>query len=133
MRAIIAGAGGAAHLPGMVAAMTALPVIGVPVKGSSLDGVDSLHSIVQMPVRITSFFCTFDIDFKPFQRGIPVASVAINNGMNAGLLAVRILSAGIPRLIDAMNAYMKKMEGEVMNKVDRLEKEGWENYQVVRK
>ncbi|PPQ72054.1 hypothetical protein CVT26_006735 [Gymnopilus dilepis] len=114
LRSIIAGAGGAAHLPGMVAAMTALPVIGVPVKGSSLDGVDSLHSIVQMP------------------RGIPVATVAINNGMNAGLLAVRILSAGIPRLIDAMDNYMKNMEQEVLGKVQKLEEVGWENYQVKR-
>ncbi|CAL1217072.1 unnamed protein product [Candida parapsilosis] len=73
LKCIIAGAGGAAHLPGMVAAMTPLPVIGVPVKGSTLDGVDSLHSIVQMP------------------RGIPVATVAINNSTNAALLAVRIL------------------------------------------
>ncbi|CAA7269161.1 unnamed protein product [Cyclocybe aegerita] len=114
LRTIIAGAGGAAHLPGMVAAMTALPVIGVPVKGSTLDGVDSLHSIVQMP------------------RGIPVATVAINNGMNAGLLAVRILSAGIPRLIDAINAYMQNMQNEVLTKVEKLKEVGWENYQVKR-
>ncbi|KAK7053723.1 phosphoribosylaminoimidazole carboxylase [Favolaschia claudopus] len=112
LRTIIAGAGGAAHLPGMVAAMTALPVIGVPVKGSTLDGVDSLHSIVQMP------------------RGIPVATVAINNGTNAGLLAVRILAAGIPRLIDAMDAYLKNQEKEVLEKVETLKEEGWENYVV---
>ncbi|KAK0463139.1 phosphoribosylaminoimidazole carboxylase [Desarmillaria tabescens] len=110
LRAIIAGAGGAAHLPGMVAAMTALPVIGVPVKGSSLDGVDSLHSIVQMP------------------RGIPVATVAINNGTNAGLLAVRILSAGQPHLIQEMNGYLKGLEKEVLGKVERLENIGWEAY-----
>ncbi|PPQ66596.1 hypothetical protein CVT24_006907 [Panaeolus cyanescens] len=114
LRTIIAGAGGAAHLPGMVAAMTALPVIGVPVKGSTLDGVDSLHSIVQMP------------------RGIPVATVAINNGMNAGLLAVRILAAGMPSLIDAMDEYMKTMENEVLTKVDKLQEVGWEKYQVNR-
>ncbi|KAH9483188.1 Phosphoribosylaminoimidazole carboxylase [Psilocybe cubensis] len=114
LRTIIAGAGGAAHLPGMVAAMTALPVIGVPVKGSTLDGVDSLHSIVQMP------------------RGIPVATVAINNGMNAGLLAVRILSAGIPGLIEAMDQYMKAMEAEVLGKVEILKEVGWEKYQVKR-
>ncbi|GBE85451.1 Phosphoribosylaminoimidazole carboxylase [Sparassis crispa] len=112
LRVIIAGAGGAAHLPGMVAAMTPLPVIGVPVKGSSLDGVDSLHSIVQMP------------------RGIPVATVAINNGMNAGLLAVRILASGMPDLADAMSVYMKNMESEVLTKVGRLEEVGWENYAV---
>lgn len=114
LRAIIAGAGGAAHLPGMVAAMTALPVIGVPVKGSSLDGVDSLHSIVQMP------------------RGIPVATVAINNGMNAGLLAVRILASGMPSLVDAMETYMDNMEKEVLAKASKLEEMGWENYHISR-
>ncbi|TDL17666.1 Phosphoribosylaminoimidazole carboxylase [Rickenella mellea] len=110
LRVIIAGAGGAAHLPGMVAAMTALPVIGVPVKGSSLDGVDSLHSIVQMP------------------RGIPVATVAINNSTNAALLAVRVLGAGTPRLREAMEHYMRSLEGEVLTKVDKLERLGWETY-----
>ncbi|KAF7321764.1 phosphoribosylaminoimidazole carboxylase [Mycena kentingensis (nom. inval.)] len=112
LRVVIAGAGGAAHLPGMVAAMTALPVIGVPVKGSSLDGVDSLHSIVQMP------------------RGIPVATVAINNGVNAGLLAVRILAVGNPALVDAMDAYLKSLEKEVLGKVDKLAEVGWEEYTV---
>lgn len=111
LRAIIAGAGGAAHLPGMVAAQTALPVIGVPVKGSTLDGVDSLHSIVQMP------------------RGIPVASVAINNSTNAALLAVRILAAADPTYLKAMDDYMREMEDEVLAKVDRLGQEGWD-YQV---
>ncbi|TFK28596.1 phosphoribosylaminoimidazole carboxylase [Coprinopsis marcescibilis] len=114
LRVIIAGAGGAAHLPGMVAAMTALPVIGVPVKGSTLDGVDSLHSIVQMP------------------RGVPVATVAINNSTNAGLLAVRILSAGIPTLISMMENYMDRMEKEVLGKVEKLKEVGWEEYQVKR-
>jgi phosphoribosylaminoimidazole carboxylase len=114
LRTIIAGAGGAAHLPGMVAAMTALPVIGVPVKGSSLDGVDSLHSIVQMP------------------RGIPVATVAINGGMNAGLLAVRILGAGIPRLFADMDTYLRGLEGEVIAKVEKLEEVGWDKYEVKR-
>lgn len=112
VKVIIAGAGGAAHLPGMVAAMTPLPVIGVPVKGSSLDGVDSLYSIVQMP------------------RGVPVATVAINNSTNAGLLAVRILGASIPSLQDKIIGYLKNMEQEVMTKVDRLETEGWASYQV---
>ncbi|CDS11261.1 hypothetical protein LRAMOSA03524 [Lichtheimia ramosa] len=110
LKAIIAGAGGAAHLPGMVAAMTPLPVIGVPVKGSSLDGVDSLHSIVQMP------------------RGVPVATVAINNSTNAALLAIRMLGAFIPGILQKMDAYMKKMEGEVLGKVDRLNTVGWEEY-----
>ncbi|KAJ7166053.1 phosphoribosylaminoimidazole carboxylase [Mycena filopes] len=114
LRTIIAGAGGAAHLPGMVAAMTALPIIGVPVKGSTLDGVDSLHSIVQMP------------------RGIPVATVAINNGTNAGLLAVRILAAGMPHLVDAMEEYMKEMEGEVLGKVEKLAEVGWEKYSAAK-
>ncbi|GJE83930.1 phosphoribosylaminoimidazole carboxylase [Phanerochaete sordida] len=112
LKVIIAGAGGAAHLPGMVAAMTALPVIGVPVKGSSLDGVDSLHSIVQMP------------------RGIPVATVAINNGTNAGLLAVRMLSVGQPNLIGAMERYLKSMETEVLGKVEKLAEVGWEEYEA---
>ncbi|ORX55535.1 phosphoribosylaminoimidazole carboxylase [Hesseltinella vesiculosa] len=110
LKAIIAGAGGAAHLPGMVAAMTPLPVIGVPVKGSSLDGVDSLHSIVQMP------------------RGVPVATVAINNSTNAALLAIRMLGAFIPGVLKQMDEYMVKMEGEVMRKVDKLEQVGWDNY-----
>ncbi|KAI0687295.1 phosphoribosylaminoimidazole carboxylase [Earliella scabrosa] len=115
LRVVIAGAGGAAHLPGMVAAMTALPVIGVPVKGSSLDGVDSLHSIVQMP------------------RGIPVATVAINNGTNAGLLAVRILSAGQSHLVSAMDDYLKALEKEVLGKVDRIAEVGWNAYEVEKK
>ncbi|THH30431.1 hypothetical protein EUX98_g3751 [Antrodiella citrinella] len=114
LKVVVAGAGGAAHLPGMVAAMTALPVIGVPVKGSTLDGVDSLHSIVQMP------------------RGIPVATVAINNSTNAGLLAVRILTAGLPELVGTMENYMTKMENEVLAKVDKLEQVGWEVYEVKR-
>ncbi|KAH9931398.1 phosphoribosylaminoimidazole carboxylase [Amylocystis lapponica] len=112
LRTVIAGAGGAAHLPGMVAAMTALPVVGVPVKGSSLDGVDSLHSIVQMP------------------RGIPVATVAINNGTNAGLLAVRMLAASMPALVYAMDMYLKELETEVLGKVDILEEVGWEKYKL---
>ncbi|KAI3616080.1 phosphoribosylaminoimidazole carboxylase [Moniliophthora roreri] len=114
LRVIVAGAGGAAHLPGMVAALTPLPVIGVPVKGSSLDGVDSLHSIVQMP------------------RGIPVATVAINNGMNAGLLAIRILSAGNFKLTEAMSKYLSDLEKEVMGKVEKLDQVGWEAYEVKR-
>ncbi|KAM9899504.1 hypothetical protein OXX79_005690 [Metschnikowia pulcherrima] len=110
IKAVIAGAGGAAHLPGMVAAMTPLPVIGVPVKGSTLDGVDSLHSIVQMP------------------RGIPVATVAINNSTNAALLAIRILGAHDYKWLDAMSQYMNNMEEEVLTKAERLEGVGYENY-----
>lgn len=108
LRVIIAGAGGAAHLPGMVAAQTVLPVIGVPVKGSALDGVDSLHSIVQMP------------------RGIPVATVAINNSANAGLLAVRIIASANSRYATMMQRYLDNMEAEVMGKVERLSELGWD-------
>src|SRR3954454_3419077 len=92
LRVIIAGAGGAAHLPGMVASMTPLPVIGVPVPLKYLDGMDSLLSIVQMPA------------------GIPVATVAIGNARNAGLLAVRILGAGDPALRDRMVAFQAGLE-----------------------
>ena len=110
VRVIIAGAGGAAHLPGMLASETTLPVIGVPVKGSSLDGVDSLYSIVQMP------------------RGIPVATVGVNNATNAGLLAVRILSTHVPILRTALETYASNLEKEVMGKVDVLEQIGWDSY-----
>lgn len=110
IKVIIAGAGGAAHLPGMVAAMTPLPVIGVPVKGSTLDGVDSLHSIVQMP------------------RGIPVATVAINNSTNAALLATRILGVHDYKWLKEMSQYMQNMENEVLTKAERLEDVGFENY-----
>jgi phosphoribosylaminoimidazole carboxylase PurE protein len=95
LRVLIAGAGGAAHLPGMVAAMTPLPVIGVPVKTSTLSGVDSLYSIVQMP------------------RGVPVATVAIGNALNAGLLAVRILSTSRPALRQKMMDYQSEMKDMV--------------------
>ncbi|GAA5878764.1 hypothetical protein JCM16303_007174 [Sporobolomyces ruberrimus] len=110
IRTIIAGAGGAAHLPGMVASSTTLPVIGVPVRGSVLDGVDSLHSIVQMP------------------RGIPVATVGINNSTNAALLAIRILATSIPRLEQEIAEYAERLEEEVMNKVAKLEEIGWDEY-----
>jgi 5-(carboxyamino)imidazole ribonucleotide mutase len=91
LKVIVAGAGGAAHLPGMLASYTPLPVIGVPVKGRALDGLDSLLSIVQMP------------------NGIPVATVAINGATNAGLLAVRILTAHDPALLDQMLAYQAEL------------------------
>ncbi|KAK0557082.1 phosphoribosylaminoimidazole carboxylase ade2 [Tilletia horrida] len=106
LRAIIAGAGGAAHLPGMLAAQTVLPVVGVPVKGSALDGVDSMHSILQMP------------------RGIPVATVAINNSTNGALLAIRML--GVPAYLDQMETYMRNMEEEVGGKIDRMGQQGWD-------
>ena len=88
---IIAGAGGAAHLPGMVASMTTLPVVGVPVKSRALNGLDSLLSIVQMPA------------------GVPVATVAIGNARNAGLLAVRILAASDPGLQEKMVAFQEEL------------------------
>ena len=110
LRVIIAAAGGAAHLPGMVAAMTPLPVIGVPVPLKHLDGVDSLYSIVQMP------------------RGVPVATVAIGNSTNGALLAVRMLGSFIPHLGDAMEQYQTKIEEEVLKKATRLEESGWKSY-----
>jgi 5-(carboxyamino)imidazole ribonucleotide mutase len=91
LKAIIAGAGGAAHLPGMVASVTTLPVIGVPVQTKALSGVDSLYSILQMPA------------------GIPVATVAIGNGRNAGLLAVRILAVSDDRLAGRLERYREDM------------------------
>lgn len=113
LKVIIAGAGGAAHLPGMVAALTPLPVIGVPVQSASLNGNDSLLSIVQMP------------------RGVPVATVAIGNSTNAGLLATRIIAASgsRPSLLKALYAYMEEQEAEVLNKASRLEALGYRKYQ----
>ncbi|KAM6577066.1 hypothetical protein CsatB_028903 [Cannabis sativa] len=110
IQVIIAGAGGAAHLPGMVASLTPLPVIGVPVRASTLDGIDSLLSIVQMP------------------RGVPVATVAINNATNAGLLAVRMLGVGDADLVSRMSQYQDDMRNEVLVKTEKLEKVGWESY-----
>ncbi|RLN44569.1 hypothetical protein BBJ29_009091 [Phytophthora kernoviae] len=110
LKAIIAGAGGAAHLPGMIAALTPLPVIGVPVKTSTLNGEDSLLSIVQMP------------------RGVPVATVAIGNSTNAGLLAVRILGAGDDSLIDTMATFLDTQKREVDEKIETMASKGWKEY-----
>jgi phosphoribosylaminoimidazole carboxylase len=110
MQVIIAGAGGAAHLPGMTAALTSLPVIGVPIKTSTLNGNDSLLSIVQMP------------------KGVPVATVAIGNAANAGLLAVRILAAQDPELLKKMDKFMVDQENEVLDKASKLESIGYQNY-----
>jgi phosphoribosylaminoimidazole carboxylase len=110
LRCIIAGAGGAAHLPGMVAAMTPLPVIGVPVPLRHLDGVDSVHSILQMP------------------RGVPVATVAIGNSTNAGLLAARIVGAYEPAVLAAMAVYQDDMEKVVNAKAEKMEKDGYKKY-----
>ncbi|MDY0908978.1 5-(carboxyamino)imidazole ribonucleotide mutase [Microbacterium sp. CFBP9034] len=102
LKAIIAGAGGAAHLPGMLASLTAVPVIGVPVQLSTLDGLDSLLSIVQMPA------------------GIPVATVSINGAKNAGLLATRILATADVALAERVEEYARSLEAQVEEKNRRL-------------
>ena len=105
LKVIIAGAGGAAHLPGMLAAVTALPVIGVPVPLKHLDGMDSLLSIVQMPA------------------GVPVATVSIAGARNAGLLAVRMLGIADPRLNDAMRAFQEELRATAHRKGEALRKQ----------
>lgn len=107
LRLIIAGAGGAAHLPGMVASLTTLPVIGVPVKSRALSGVDSLLSIVQMP------------------RGVPVATVAVNNARNAGLLALRILALNDKRLAERLEAFAETQRTSVAETAADIEARGW--------
>ena len=107
LKVIIAGAGGAAHLPGMVASLTTLPVIGVPIKSSnSVDGWDSILSILQMP------------------NGVPVATMALNAAKNAGILAAEILATSDEMLSEKLNQYKKNMEQEVINKAEKLK----ENY-----
>ncbi len=110
LKVIIAGAGGAAHLPGMVAALTPLPVIGVPVASRHLQGIDSLYSIVQMPA------------------GIPVATVAIGNAKNAGLLAVQILASHDSALLEKVQQYRQSLQKIVMEKQAKLERVGYEKY-----
>ncbi len=110
LKVIIAGAGGAAHLPGMVASLTPLPVIGVPVPSRHLKGVDSLYSIVQMPA------------------GIPVATVAIGNAKNAGLLAVQILASHQPELLQQVMQYRHSLTTSVMEKQQRLNQIGYQEY-----
>lgn len=107
---IIAGAGGAAHLPGMIAAITSIPVIGVPIKSSSLSGLDSLLSIVQMP------------------PGVPVATVAINGAKNAGILACQIVGTRYKEIGDKVNDYKKKLKREINLKDAKLRKLGTEKY-----
>lgn len=102
LKVVVAGAGGAAHLPGMVAAITPLPVVGVPVKSSSLSGQDSLLSIVQMPA------------------GVPVATVAIDGAKNAGLLAAQIVGAGDPAVLDRVARFKRNLEATVLDKVERM-------------
>jgi 5-(carboxyamino)imidazole ribonucleotide mutase len=107
LEVIIAGAGGAAHLPGMISSMTLLPVVGVPVKLRELDGMDSLLSIVQMP------------------GGVPVATVGINNAKNAGILAARILSIKHPEIRDRLNNYMTKIKENVVFDLEDKLAESW--------
>lgn len=107
---IIAGAGGSAHLPGMIASLTLIPVIGVPIKGSSLEGLDSLLSIVQMP------------------PGIPVATVAINGSKNAGILACQILSINNNSLLEKLEKYKIEMKNKVISTANKLQNTGWREY-----
>jgi len=109
-KVIIAGAGGAAHLPGMVASLTSLPVIGVPIKSSnSLDGWDSILSILQMP------------------SGIPVATVALNASKNAGILAASILGAFDEKISNRVLEFKETLEKDVLEKIAKMKKDGWEN------
>ena len=112
IKVIISGAGGSAHLPGMVASMTSIPVIGVPINNSAnpLNGIDSLYSIIQMP------------------PGIPVATVAINGAKNAGILACSILSISQPSLLKKMNQFKEKMREEVKLKNAKLDEVGLDKY-----
>ena len=111
-KVIIAGAGMAAHLPGMCAAIFPLPVIGIPMKTSDLGGVDSLYSIVQMP------------------SGIPVATVAINGGANAGILAAKILATSDADLLERLKVYSQEMKEEVEAKAAKLDEIGYKAYQA---
>ena len=110
IKVIIAGAGGSAHLPGMIASLTSLPVIGVPIRGNSLDGLDSLLSIVQMP------------------PGVPVATVAINGGKNAAILACQILGIENKTIFEKIQKYKLELKNRVLTKASKLEKTGWKEY-----
>lgn len=110
IKVVIAGAGMAAHLPGMCAAIFPMPVIGIPMHTTSLGGRDSLYSIVQMP------------------SGIPVATVAINGGANAGLLAAKILATSDAKLLEKLKDYSAKLKEQVVAKDARLQKVGYKNY-----
>lgn len=110
IKVIIAGAGGSAHLPGMIASLTSLPVIGVPIRGNSLDGLDSLLSIVQMP------------------PGVPVATVAINGGKNAAILACQILGIENKTIFEKIEKYKLELKDRVLTKASKLEKTGWKEY-----
>ena len=110
IKVIIAGAGKAAHLPGMCAALFPMPVIGIPMKTSDLGGVDSLYSIVQMP------------------SGIPVATVAINGGANAGILAAKMLAVSDEELLGRVKAYAESLKGDVVKKAEKLDQIGYKEY-----
>ncbi len=110
VKVIIAGAGKAAHLPGMCAALFSMPVIGIPMKTSDLGGVDSLYSIVQMP------------------SGIPVATVAINGGQNAGILAAKILATSDDEILGKLKTFSEDMKQSVVEKAKRLDEVGYKNY-----
>jgi 5-(carboxyamino)imidazole ribonucleotide mutase len=112
IKVIIAGAGGSAHLPGMIASLTSLPVIGVPIRGNSLDGLDSLLSIVQMP------------------PGVPVATVAINGGKNAAILACQILGIENKTIFEKIEKYKLELKDRVLTKASKLEKTGWKEYEL---
>ena len=110
LKVIIAGAGGAAHLPGMIASLTTLPVIGVPIKSSnSIDGWDSVLSILQMP------------------NGVPVGTVALNASKNAGILAAEILGTADEAISQKVADYKSSLNAEVIEKVEKMKKDGWEN------
>ena len=110
LKVIIAGAGGAAHLPGMIASITSLPVVGVPIKSSnSIDGWDSVLSILQMP------------------NGVPVATVALNAAKNAGILAAEIIGTSDEEVSKKITDYKNSLNNEVIEKVEKMKKEGWEN------
>ena len=110
VKVVIAGAGKAAHLPGMCATLFPMPVIGIPMKTSDLGGVDSLYSIVQMP------------------SGIPVATVAINGGTNAGILAAKILATSDEELLGRLKEYSASMKEDVVKKAERLDEVGYKEY-----
>ena len=111
VKVIIAGAGKAAHLPGMCAALFPMPVIGIPMKTSDLGGVDSLYSIVQMP------------------SGIPVETVAMNGGLNAGILAAKILATSDEKLLEKLEVYSEEMKQSVVEKAEKLDKVGYKDYE----
>ena len=115
LKIIIAGAGGAAHVAGMVASITPLPVIGVPIKTSKLDGLDSLLSMAQMP------------------DGVPVATVAINGAKNAGILACEILGSSDPSFLKKISAFKREMRGKVEKQAKELELQGYKKYLGKRK